>query len=362
MINLFAPFIAPDAIDNVRWVLNSGQLAQGQLVAQFEQLLSAAVGAPVLTTNSGTSALHLAYDVCGIRKGTWVISTPMTCLATNLPLLHLGANIMWADVGQNGNIDPEDVRRILKEGAHEYEAVVCVDYGGIPCDYSALRDICDEFGVFLIQDAAQSLGATWDGKPMGKVADVTAFSFQAIKLLTTGDGGALTCRLPGHFEEAKLKRWFGLDRTKGGFRCEQDTEVVGYKFHMNEIAAAIGIANVVHVDRLLEKQRTHAFHYAAELVDVVPFAKWDDRADPAFWLFTLLVPDRQRFIQRMQLRGVQCARPHDRNDEKTIFSASRRVLRGVTEFDKYQVAIPVRHSLEPAQVELIVQAVKDSLI
>lgn len=364
MIDLFKPWLAPECIDNLKWVLQSGQLAQGRLVEQFEELLTAAVGAPVLTTYSGTSAIGLMLDVHGIGRDSHIISTPLTCAATNLAILSRGANITWADVGQNGNISPESLEGLLADANHPYEAVMVVDYGGIPCDYTALRRICDAHDIYLLQDAAHAFGAEYDGKWMGRQADATAFSFQAIKSpLTTGDGGGLVCKDADKLAEAKLRRWFGLDRTKGGFRCEQDIEILGGKYHMNELAAAIGIANIVHAGELLRKQRNNAYYYVSQLADMVEYAKWDSgRMLPSFWLFTLLVPDRERFIQRMQLRGVQCARPHDRNDDKTIFSASRRVLRGVTEFDKRQVAIPVRHSLEPAQVELIAQAVRDSLV
>src|SRR5262249_36914303 len=152
----------------------------------------------------------LAYILADLKSEDEVIVPIFTCTATNIPLLYLGAKVVFADV-QPGtlNMDPADVVRRLTPRTR---AIVCVHYGGLPCDMAELQKIADEHGLKLIEDAAHAIGATYRGRSIGSISDFTMFSFQAIKNITTGDGGMLILNDEVLAARARRIRWFGIDR------------------------------------------------------------------------------------------------------------------------------------------------------
>jgi dTDP-4-amino-4,6-dideoxygalactose transaminase len=370
MIPLFKPYMSPTVGDAVLKTLHSGMIAEGPRVEEFEKELAESLGIPrPLCVNSGTSAIWLALDLAGVGPGDYVVSTPMTCTATNIPILQRGAKILWADVDPiTGNIDPESVEFWLKSSkGRRVKAVVTVDYGGVPVLYDQIRNLLYIHGVNKwISDAAHSFGATYQGESVANWPDFTCFSFQAIKHLTTGDGGALVCQRWEDHDEGKLKRWFGLDRPQGGFRCEQLINNLGYKFQMNDIAATIGLENLKGLETVLRCHRTNAAFYLEQLrgVDGVGLPTFPEDSEPAWWLFTLSVRNRLDFIPRMAKQGVQCARAHARNDVHPIFlanSISDDPLFGVGAFDEHQVQIPVGWWVGATERQRIVDAVKESV-
>ncbi len=344
---------------NIAHSFAENYVGEGPRVKEFEQALRPWIGDAV-AVNSGTSALWLAYDLAGVKRGSLVIATPMTCLATVIPLAHIGAEIIWCDVDpRTGLIDVDDVRSLFLQYGPQIAAVVAVDYGGQLVDYEALRQLCDDNGAALIADRAHSFGAYWPAT----TAHFCTYSFQAIKHLTTGDGGALVCLSTEHTEQARLKRWFGLDRSRGGFRCEQTVTTLGYKFAMNDIAAGIGLANLPYVEANIRAARVHAMRY--EVLGPHQPGVGSKRDVNSAWLHTIHVPDREQFISRMADRGVQCARVHARCDIQPIFhsdvsSWTLGLRPGVAEFDRTQVSIPVGWHLSDADVQHVIKSVQES--
>ena len=362
MIPLFRPYIAPSADKAILDVLHSGMLAEGKVNEQFEQKLEEYLGYPVLTVNSGTSALAMLYDLADIQRGDMVISTPITCAATNLELLRRGAHVLWADVDDNGLIDVKSVHRLL----HQYpnvRAVVGVDYGGLLCDHSSLHALATAYGAKFIVDSAQTFGASHEGRMVGNDCFGIAFSFQAIKHLTTGDGGAFAVRhLPHKMEEGRLKRWFGLDRRAGGFRCEQDIKVLGGKFHLNDISASLGLANLEVLPAVLAISRSNAQYYQTELsgIDGLELPVSRDGDEPSWWSFIIRTERPAMFIEFLKSRGVESAKIHTRNDTKTVFrDFSKMYLPGVSRFDSRQVSIPVGAHVDKHDRQEVVYAVKE---
>jgi dTDP-4-amino-4,6-dideoxygalactose transaminase len=340
MIPLFKVAMSPEAPAIVARVLQSGYIGQGDLVERFESALQTLLNtayAPI-TTNSCTSAIDLALHLIGVGNGDEVITTPVTCTATNSPIVNRGARPVWADVApETGLINPLDVaRRITKRT----KAIMAVDWGGALCDYDRLR----EFDLPVIQDAAHHMTS-----PSG---DYACYSFQAIKFLTCGDGGALHC--PAHqVERARLLRWYGLDRrSKADFRCEQNITEVGYKYHMNDISAAIGLANIGSVSDRIGRHRANAASYARFLDQPATFD-----LDSAWWLYTILVEDRPGFINYMADKGIACSPVHARNDTHDGFSYPNGPLPGVDHFASRNVAIPVGWWLTDNDRRQIVEAV-----
>lgn len=306
--------------------LVSGYIGQGPRVDEFEDALARYLPRRPLTTNSCTSALDLALHLVGVGPGDLVITTPQTCTATNSPIVTRGAIPLWADVTEQGLIDPESVADRFSRFPSA-KAVVAVDWAGRLADYATLRKAAP--GIPIIEDAAHRL-------PDGIVGgDYVAWSFQAIKFLTTGDGGALLVP-PDQYERAKLLRWYGLDReSSADFRCSQDIQEVGYKYHMNDIAATIGLANLPLAKGHLRRHQLHAATLCG-LLDV-PF-------DPYchYWFFPYTSERRDDLIAHLADEGIAASQVHARNDTHTGFykAIGGADLPGVDWFDTHQLALP----------------------
>jgi len=335
MIPLFKVAMSDNAIHKVAETLESGYVGQGERVEEFEALLRRYFGYPIVTTNSCTSALDLALHLIGVKPGDEVISTPLTCTATNGVIANRGATIVWADVLDNGLIDPADVERHMTK---KTKAIMAVDWGGLRADYLWLS----RMGVPVIQDAAHCF------RRSDKRGDYTAWSFQAIKFLTTGDGGALAVPQE-QYERARLLRWYGLDRTSTkDFRCEQDIQEIGYKYHMNDIAASIGLANF----DLAEKNVVHQWSNSQIITD----------SPQCRWVAFVRVKDRARFIEEATRLGITTSLVHKRNDRHTAFRYASKnpdePRPSLEAYDREYIAVPCGWWLTESEVQMIAELVK----
>src|SRR5262249_47379051 len=193
-------------------VLYSGYVGEGEEVEAFERELAARLGTPgVVTVNSGTSALHLACHMAvDAAVDAEIISTPMTNMSTNASIFQNDARIVWADVDPlTGHIDPDEIEPLVTDRTR---AIMLMHWGGNPCDIDRINAIARARGIFVIEDAAHALGATYRGRPIGQHSDFVAFSFQAVKHVTSVDGGCLACRDPARAARGRLLRWYGIDR------------------------------------------------------------------------------------------------------------------------------------------------------
>lgn len=368
-IPLFKVFMAPEVGQAVQDVLYSGYIAQGPQVDQFETKLCSWLGVPrALAVNSGTSALQLACTLAGVRPGTRVISTPMTCTATNTAIRAVGGEIVWADIDpRTGNIDPEDVERILRgwRFMDEPVAIMGVDWGGRSCNWVWLREIATKYSVKLIRDAAHAFGTRYYGYSH-RWADYSCYSFQAIKHLTCIDGGALICSDPADHERGKLLRWFGIDRNqpRKDFRCEADVIEAGFKYHMNDVNATVGLCNLRHMNDVVDRHNLNGDLYNSVLMEYLPvrgakltLPHMEENIESAFWLYTVLAENRLEFMQYLLDRGITVSQVHARNDRHTMFAAYRRELPGVDYFTARQCSLPVGWWLTDRQREYILDTI-----
>lgn len=358
-IPLFKVFMAPSVMVNLEKVLYSGYITQGPKVDEFEKKIGEFINNPqVFTVNSGTSGLHLALDLAGVEPGDEVITTPMTCLATNWPILAHGAKIVWADIDvQTGNIDPESIRKKLTKRT---KAVMVVDWGGYPCDISRIKRYVGNIPV--IEDAAHAFGAVYNGKMVGQTADFTMFSFQAIKHVTSADGGALAVKKKEHYEKGILKRYFGIDRKKRSkdYRLEKDVYDWGYKFHMNDVNATIGIENLRHAPEILKKHRENAAYYIKEFQNFkkVTLMREEKGYLSSYWLFTMQVDNVSKFIAHMKSKNIMASQVHRRNDNHPVTRKFITSLPNVDEFFERMVCIPVGWWVTEKDREYIANTVK----
>lgn len=353
MISLFKIHHPKGVGKKIEEVFESGFITEGEYSDEFESVFQKFVDSQtVLMTNSGTSSLSLAYHLADVQPGDEVISSPMTCMATNEPIIHRGAKIVWADVDPNtGNICPKDVANKITD---KTKAIVAVHWAGQPFDVDALMNFdrtvqADGYPAWyndhipVIEDAAHAIGAKYKGKPVGTVGDYGCFSFQAIKHLTTVDGGALYCKEESQYERGKKLRWFGLDRKYQGPKWEQDIPECGYKFHMNNINAVIGLEQMKYIDDIVQAHKDNCKFYDENIsngkVRVLDRPEW---AETSSWIYSLLVDNPEEFKAHLNKHDIACDSVHVRNDTYSVFKDfDKGSLPGVDEFTKHMINIPV---------------------
>jgi len=360
VIQLFKVHMPETAFEPLKKTLLSGYIGQGPKVEEFERALIPWIGSPNgLYVNSCTSALRLAMRLAGVGPGTETISTPVTCTASNTPILEQGGKIVWADINPwTGNIDPLDVERKITPLT---KAVVAVHWGGYPCEIDELLRITKKYGIALIEDAAHAFGAVYRGRPVGSSLSYCTFSFQAIKHINTIEGGLLVCPSMDDYRQGKLLRWYGIDRDtpRADLRCEEDVKSAGYKYNPNDCGATIGLDQLNYAAGILARHRANADFYRKALAGLkrVRLLRYETDRLSAYWLFTIRVDDRAGFQKHMKDRGIMVSQVHVRNDIHTCFKEFRRNLPWVEEFTREQVSIPVGWWVTDQDREKIVQSV-----
>lgn len=363
-----------DALAKIREVFESGFINEGSQVTQLTDELKLSLDAKnLILMNSCTSALTLALHLAGVEPGDDVVTTPMTCVASNTPIVTAGANIVWADINPySGMLDPTDVANRITSRT---KVVMAVAWAGTPPELEALGNLCKSRGVKLILDAAHAYGANYKGLPIHKWADYTCYSFQAIKHVTTGDGGALICKSDQDYQRSKALKWFGLDRDrakddKGNWKGQQwDVDIVeaGYKFNMNNVSAAIGLAQLPHIDEIIGVHRVNAALYD-ELFEGYKYAypaTSPAGGESAHWVYTMRLSkdyggiSRDDLLKKLNAEGIMAGVVHVPNDDYTAFAQFKVDLPGTREFAKYQFSLPCGWWLSEDDVRHIAKRVKE---
>jgi dTDP-4-amino-4,6-dideoxygalactose transaminase len=340
-IPLFKVFMAPESelLPRLRDVLYSGQISEGAPVYEFEQRFGAFTGHPaVLSFSSGTVALHTALFLAGVKAGDEVVSTPMTAEPTNMAICHAGGRPVWADIDRlNGNVTAASIEEAITP---KTRAIIVVHYGGVPAPMKAIREVAQRHGLPIVEDAAHALGARYCGAPIGQGADYCMFSLQAIKHMTTIDGGMLACKAREDLPRGRVFRWFGIDRQ--AVRTEVDVAQVGYKYHMNNVTATIGLVQLEHAAKVIARHVANGrfFDQALRRVGGLKSCEWEQDAEPSYWFYTVLAERRDDLAKRLTEKGIANSMVHRRNDLHSVFAASKRELPGLDAFYSRVLHIP----------------------
>jgi len=379
-IPLFKVFMSERASHTVSDVLSSGYITQGPEVEKFEDVLKNFFGNDrVVTTNSATSALHLIFHMLkeyGLGENKikidapedHVLTTPLTCTATNWPIISNNINLKWVDVNpENCNMDLSDLESKLNQNT---KAVVVVHWGGYPVDLERLKEIQTEFEnkygfkFVIIEDCAHAFGAKTEAEQIGNTGNISTFSFQAIKHLTSVDGGCVNFNCDEDVERAKLLRWYGIDRNENrkDFRCESDILNVGFKFHMNDVNAYIGRMNFEPVsNELLQKHIDNGHYYNQNLKDIkdLELMNYSDNLNIPFWIYTIKVKKRDKFMKHMENKNIIVSRVHERNDKHTATKAYQTNLPLLESFIDEMVCIPVGWWVGENERNYILDSIKE---
>ena len=338
-------------------MLRSGWIGSGARVEQFETEFAATVDAEhCVAVSSGTAALHMALRVLDLEPGTEVITTPLTWLATHHTILYERCVPVLADIDPaTGNIDPARVAELITERTG---AILAVHYGGVPCDLGALRSL----GVPLIEDCAHAVGASFAGQPIGSGENLQCFSFSPTKNLTTADGGAIVTGDDDQAQRLRRLRSLGVRRTIAdgirtgrSYRDAYELDEPGFRYEMNELHAAIGLAQLPLVAGEVARRREIAAEYRAALQYVAGLELLRDHPGSGHHLFVVLAERREELADALQSRGVGTGIHYPVND---LLRTPPGALPLMDRFAARTLSLPLHPSMTDDDVATVVDAVQ----
>ena len=361
-----------DDIAAVVDVLRGDWLTTGPAVERFEHALEAWTGGvPVVAVSSGTAALHAAYAAAGLGPGDEVITPPITFVATQAALMHLGATPRFVDVEPDtANLDPDAVEAAIGQRT---SAIVAVDYAGHPADMTRLRAIADKHQLLLIEDAAHSLGSTYLGQAVGSLADLTTFSFFPTKNITTGEGGAIAATKPDLLEKARRFSRQGLIRDASMFQIttegpwHQEVHEVGLNYRLTDLQAALGLSQLSRLPEFKMRRQTIKRTYdlaLAGLTDLeVPVLRHG--VDPMWHLYPLRVPAARRAEIFESLRkagvGVQVNYLPAYRHPALQHLADARDFPRAENFYAREISLPMHTGLSEADLDAVINSIRTAL-
>jgi perosamine synthetase len=318
-IPLLKPWIDEDELQAVHEVLCSGWLSQGPVVQRFEAAIGAMVGAPhAVATNSATTALHLALQVSGLLPGDKVIVPAHTCMATVNAIILTGGIPIFADIdSRTFNLDPIAAEAALEEGVR---AILLVHQIGLPANLEAFRQLATRHQLLLIEDAATAFGARYDGQHLGAHGNPTVYSFHPRKMITTGEGGMVILWRADQDERARRLRAAGasisdFERHQAKGVLQQTYPEPGYNYRLTDIQAAIGLAQLRKLEKMLEMRRSQAAYYTNHLAafeEVLP-PYVPPEAMPSYSSYCVTIPEATpdiitHLLDDMAEAGISCRR------------------------------------------------------
>lgn len=313
MIQLFKPDIGDEEVAAVEQVLRTGWIGLGPKTAEFEREFAAFVGAPyAVAMNSGTAALHLALLVAGVGPGDEVIVPSLTFVSTVAVALYVGATPVFADV------EPDtlciSIQDVASKITAKTKAIIPVHYGGHPCDMDELHALAREHDIAVIEDAAHACGATYKGRRVGTLSELTCFSFHAVKNLTTGEGGLITLAREDWDRQLRQLRWMGINkdtwqRTRedgGAYAWQYSIEQLGYKCHMSDLMAALGLVQLRRLSELNQRRREIVAMYDQGLADVpwIQLPVQRDYVQSSWHIYAIRLTRRDQLIAHLKTNDV----------------------------------------------------------
>ena len=311
LIPVSRPSLGEEELASVKTVFDTGWLGLGAQVFEFEQALQKFLNAKhVVCTNTGTTALHLAHDALGIGKGDEVIVPSFTYVATIQAITATGATPVFCDIHADDlNIDTIEINRKITKRT---KAILPVHYRGFPCEMDGIGEFAKEKSIFIVEDAAHAFGSSYKGKKIGSFGDITCFSFDPIKNITCGEGGAVVFHDDSLLERIQQKRILGIDKdTWSRYRNERswfyDVVTQGYRYHMSNISAAVGLIQLKKFDQMNGRKIEVAKRYDAAFdgVEGITLLRNDGYKDIGLFVYILKVKKgRNELMDHLARKGV----------------------------------------------------------
>ena len=343
MIPLFKPHMPklPELIS----ILNSGSLAYGKYGRDFERQLADYVGTEnLIVTNSYNMAILVALSTLNIGIGDEVLLSPMACLASTQPLISSGIKVKWADVDPStGTLSPDNVRKRITKNT---KAIIHNHYCGYIGYVDEINQIGREYGIPVIDDCIEAFGGEYKGNKIGNVGtDVSVFSFSAVRIPNTIEGGAVVFKNKDFYDKSILVRDCGIDRTRfrddiGEISPKCDITMIGFSATMSDVNAYIGIQQMKEISQLLKKQRINAQYWDNYLNrnKGIKIIKRNEQ-NPNYWVYGFLTEKKRETIIKFRNAGYYASSVHLNNNCYSIFG-DKTELKGVSEFYSKFVALP----------------------
>lgn len=356
MIKLFKPYLPnnKELFSAIKKVLESEYLSFGEEVFKFEKEFEEITSTKnCLAVNSGTSAIHLALVLSNVGQGDEVISTALTAEPTNMAIKMTGAKIRYADISlDDGNIDPKSINKKINKNTR---AIIAVDYSGIPVNIDEILKISNKYNLPVIHDVAHSFGSNYRNKPAANYFDFTTYSFQAIKHLTTFDGGMLIVKDEIKYQRANKMRWFGFDKSQD--RLQNNIEEIGFKYNMNNVNATIGRIQLKYIKELIEKHKFNANYLTKNLSNLkkIRILKIPTYSEPSYWMYTILSQQSESIIKILTKNKIQCGKVHLRNDKHYFLNDFNEKLPNLDKYYNQLVHIPCGWWLNKSDLDFMIE-------
>lgn len=357
-IRLFQPYLPLNARKAAFDAMKDRWIGCNKKTEEIEKLFTENYGSKYsVATNSCTSALHLAYVLSGIKEGDEVITSVFTCTATNIPIKYCGAIPVYADIQPDTfNIDPEDIKRKITP---KTKAIALVHWGGYPADMEEIMAIAKEYNLKVIVDAAHALGATYHDKSVAQWGDFVCYSFQAIKQITTVEGGMLVINTNEEdYKRANILRWYGIDRLADrdtSKRYEEFTEL-GWRYIPNDVFMAMGIVQIEQNLPLVTHHRTKMADLYYELLkdnkNITLLKRSEDRTS-GWWLMTVLCSDRDKARKVLAEHNIATGMAHFRNDISPAISTDKQPLPSMDSVENHYLCLPIHYDVKEKDVKRI---------
>jgi perosamine synthetase len=366
MIKISRGSFGEEELEEVRSAFEYGYLGLGHKVDEFEEELKKFLDANyIVATNTGTSALHLALEALGVKAGDEVIVPSLTFVASFQAISVVGAVPISCDVYPNTLL--MDMNSVKEKISNRTKVIMPVHYGGNPCDMNTLLEIKKTRGIRIVEDAAHAFGSTYCGEKIGGFGDIACFSFDSIKNITCGEGGAIACNEPDLVEKIKIKRLLGIDRKTQTSKSwkerswEYDVVDQGFRYHMSNLNAAIGLAQIKKIESFISRRREICAQYVSELknipsVQLLPV----DYSVVAPHIFVILVSGNRRngLMQFLKDRDIESSVPYIPNHLHSFYRVDA-LLPNTDKVFKEILSLPLHTELSDRNVWTVIASVKE---
>ena len=365
MIPVFKPCYGKEELEALKEPFESGWIGLGPKTKEFEEKFSDYIGVKYsIATNSCTASLHLAMQVMGI-KNYEVITTPLTFVSTNHAIIYNGGIPVFSDICPDSlNIDPVQIEKLF---TNKTKAIVTVHYGGYPCNMSKIIEIAEKNNLVIIEDVAHGCGGEYKGKKLGSLGDIGCFSFHAVKNLATGDGGMITTNDSEVYKRLLKLRWLGItkdtwareDKDKN-YSWYYDIEEVGYKYHMNDITAALGLVQLSKLDKMNSRRNEITDKYNKGFADLdwieTPMLKSHSKS--ACHNYVIKLDKRDELNIFLKERGISTSVHYIPNNHYKMYKTCRGETPVCEKVWKKLLTLPLFPDLKDSEVNMIIEQVK----
>ena len=362
---IFRPNLRTDEIfDELRPVLNSGWVGLGPKVAEFEKQLGEYLeNDNVVATNSCTSSLHMAVRFLKLPPGTRVLTTALTFVSTNHVLLWENLVPIFCDVNpRTGCLDPKSIKTAVTK-YDNIGAIMVVHLGGYPADMDEINQIAVDNNIAVIEDCAHALGAKYREKNISAGNNMCAWSFQAVKNMPMGDGGAISFPDSSLLEQANAMRWMGIDkstiaRTSGGYKWEYDIPSMGYKYYMNDITAAIGCVQLRHLDNDNRRRKEIAQIYSESLGPYTP--EYSSDRESSYHFYPLFFSNRNEVYQHLVDNEIFPGMHYRMNTRYSMYEGCDRIagLANSHLYEETAITLPIHTMLSDDDIVRVCETIK----